>query len=277
MAILVLTIVVVLPLVALGVGFRWLGKGRRMRLLLAEWARGLEEALPGSTWKLEQGDLRTSLPRLKGKVGQRALALEPRRLSRSRIDVGIRFDLAARAAADLSVAPESTGTRITSLFAREPKIGDPAFDEGFHIVSTANEGVLRTMVQFWLRESLMQFRQDRGSFVLVHASGPTLEFEERNGPCDLDGYPDLIEGLCDLADLLESRLQVDEEGAFVFELIASGEAGADEVKCPICGDPIGQIRVECVACGTPQHPECWEYSGQCAVYACGCRECRHRP
>ncbi len=43
------------------------------------------------------------------------------------------------------------------------------------------------------------------------------------------------------------------------------------VTCPVCGDELDRRKVEpvsCVACDTPHHRECWDFMGQCSVFAC---------
>ncbi|MFA5142002.1 MAG: RING finger protein [Candidatus Woesearchaeota archaeon] len=43
----------------------------------------------------------------------------------------------------------------------------------------------------------------------------------------------------------------------------------EEVKCPVCGDLLGDEEItRCPLCDTPHHKECWEYTGKCAVYNC---------
>lgn len=45
------------------------------------------------------------------------------------------------------------------------------------------------------------------------------------------------------------------------------ESGNHEV-CPVCAEALGPARVVCNRCRTPHHGDCWEYSGQCALYGC---------
>lgn len=57
------------------------------------------------------------------------------------------------------------------------------------------------------------------------------------------------------------------EAADGIELAAAAilEAGS---TCPVCGDGLDAAVVRCDACSTPHHQECWDFAGQCAVYAC---------
>ncbi len=45
-------------------------------------------------------------------------------------------------------------------------------------------------------------------------------------------------------------------------------------NCPTCGTALRDVSAVCVKCGGRQHPECWEYFGTCATYACGGRQWR---
>ncbi|MBI3891249.1 MAG: DUF3592 domain-containing protein [Candidatus Wallbacteria bacterium] len=41
-------------------------------------------------------------------------------------------------------------------------------------------------------------------------------------------------------------------------------------SCLVCGEPISPASaVACVGCQTPHHKDCFDYTGQCAVYGCG--------
>jgi len=49
------------------------------------------------------------------------------------------------------------------------------------------------------------------------------------------------------------------------------------IMCPVCRDEIGDahaLLAVCPACETPHHPECWEWIGGCAVFACGATTAR---
>ena len=41
-------------------------------------------------------------------------------------------------------------------------------------------------------------------------------------------------------------------------------------ECLVCGDEIKpENMVHCKKCNTPHHHDCWEFVGQCSIYACG--------
>ncbi len=43
----------------------------------------------------------------------------------------------------------------------------------------------------------------------------------------------------------------------------------EQVICPICNEEIIEQMVVCLRCKTPHCRDCWEYNGQCAMFACG--------
>lgn len=47
----------------------------------------------------------------------------------------------------------------------------------------------------------------------------------------------------------------------------------EEARCGVCGESLADEIVVCRRCNTPQHRDCWQFSGGCATYGCGGREC----
>jgi hypothetical protein len=43
----------------------------------------------------------------------------------------------------------------------------------------------------------------------------------------------------------------------------------NELLCPVCRTNLGENVAVCSRCETPHHPDCWEFGGACAVFACG--------
>ena len=41
------------------------------------------------------------------------------------------------------------------------------------------------------------------------------------------------------------------------------------IRCPVCRAEATGTLALCSQCETPHHPECWEFVGGCAVFACG--------
>jgi hypothetical protein len=47
----------------------------------------------------------------------------------------------------------------------------------------------------------------------------------------------------------------------------------ENARCGVCGESLASEIVICRRCNTPHHLDCWQYSGGCATYGCGGREC----
>lgn len=43
----------------------------------------------------------------------------------------------------------------------------------------------------------------------------------------------------------------------------------ESARCPVCATTVGTGSLQCAACETYHHAECWEYAGNCGIYACG--------
>ena len=57
------------------------------------------------------------------------------------------------------------------------------------------------------------------------------------------------------------------EAEFKIESVVHERIGAE---CLVCGEPIKESTiVSCKKCHTPHHQDCWEFVGQCSIYACG--------
>lgn len=61
------------------------------------------------------------------------------------------------------------------------------------------------------------------------------------------------------------KLAISDDLEFVHQSEAVEMSG---VVCPLCGQNIHTEPVTCVRCKTPHCPECWEYNGRCAMFAC---------
>lgn len=47
------------------------------------------------------------------------------------------------------------------------------------------------------------------------------------------------------------------------------------IICKICGGKVGNEVACCARCFTPHHFDCWSFTGQCSIYACGGKEHRY--
>lgn len=77
-----------------------------------------------------------------------------------------------------------------------------------------------------------------------------------------------VERACALSD------QINLAAAAGIEFVADEQAQLlEDSRCGVCGDALAQDIVVCSRCNTPHHRDCWQYSGGCATYGCGSRDC----
>lgn len=75
--------------------------------------------------------------------------------------------------------------------------------------------------------------------------------------------------------LIELARNVSAEG--ITFLSASHADLAERPHCLVCGEGLTGQLVACSRCKTLHHRDCWDYSGGCATYACGCKIPRAAP
>jgi hypothetical protein len=78
----------------------------------------------------------------------------------------------------------------------------------------------------------------------------------------------ILERLFDAADNFGTALHeaMSEAG---YAILAVGVGS--NARCPVCISPLEQEIVLCIRCRTPHHQGCWDYTGECALFACGGR------
>jgi len=274
----VLATFIVLPVVATFSVGRRLRRVVARRNVLRDWARLLTTEVDASAWRVVAGELIGPPPRLEGRIAGSRVELdldEYDDLPGSTCRIRVHVPLTAPSRTEVTLEPESTRSAIAGLFRRAPRVGDDEFDGQFHIVTTAGDETLQRLVSEPLREGLLYARRRRSGSVVLHLSADEVYFEERGADDTLEGYPELLVALCAMARAAEQADVVTAaDGRFVMELIAGAPAGDEEAACRVCGVALGRERVCCVACGTPHHPDCWDYNGGCAIYACGCKDGR---
>jgi hypothetical protein len=139
--------------------------------------------------------------------------------------------------------------------------GDAAFDAAYDIATTyadwatpfldeETRGQIRKLDGLHSGPFLLDLR---GTQLVVRVHGEVEEAE------DIDAF---IAGCYALCSRALGRI----EGAEIGMLQNEGRGG-----CPVCGTPVGDVRVICRECRTPHHGDCWTYNGGCAIFACGGR------
>ena len=245
------------PLILVGHTFKRLKSVIKEREQLSKWAKVLVRLIDASAWTFYKGNLNEP-PWLEGRVGNRVIKLTAHEGKNDwNVQVSIRLNNPAKA--EVLLEPESTRQAISNYFRKEPRIGDDEFDGQFHIVTTANEDALRSLISEPIREGLLYVRQRRGGRVVLQLTRDELRFEERGANEELDGYGELLLSLCSLAAAAEHEELVSAEGSFLMELVAGNSE--TEATCPVCSTCLGETITYCVACSTPHHADCWEYNG----------------
>jgi hypothetical protein len=67
-----------------------------------------------------------------------------------------------------------------------------------------------------------------------------------------------------------SRLQ---QGIEIVGSASSAQGVLGLPECTVCGDPIEGPHVQCAACHTPFHQDCWSFVGACSTFGCTGKSC----
>ncbi|ADB18792.1 hypothetical protein Psta_4142 [Pirellula staleyi DSM 6068] len=88
------------------------------------------------------------------------------------------------------------------------------------------------------------------------------------------GSAEIVSAFIDAAaDLYEAALGACNSG---IEIISEKRVLVDvKTACPVCSDELSGALVQCTACKTSHHRDCWSYFGSCATYGCGSKRCRN--
>lgn len=52
------------------------------------------------------------------------------------------------------------------------------------------------------------------------------------------------------------------------EILDDGVDDPGPVICPVCASALENSGVQCRTCGTPHHPDCWDYNNGCSTFGC---------
>jgi hypothetical protein len=287
----------VLPLAIFAFALYILGAGRRSRVPTADTAG------PGG-WSLDYspGGRRVGefdLEDLKSAFSRFAAEREGRRLDRAPYE-GPRVAYthrATRAVLGLHIVAREDGPeeRFTQIAYAVPagwrhriEIGPSSPDElvdspvpGLYRVSTgemefdrwtrvlASEAlVARTILDPATRQAITDLRELlTNGHIHLSASASRILVRKRG----IVGHAPDLALFARLCDSVYDRLLGVWEREIGIEIIEA-PAGPEEdaVRCQVCSHPItAERRVRCRRCRTPHHPDCWEFNGGCATYACG--------
>lgn len=145
--------------------------------------------------------------------------------------------------------------------------GDADFDRRTRILASDAE-VVRTILDGPTRRVVEDLR---GLLANDHvhwsASGSRILVRKRGVVRDLPELS-LFARLC---DALYDRLLFAWERENGIEILEGPPEPSDDApRCQVCSHPItSDARVRCRRCRTPHHPDCWDFNGGCATFACG--------
>ncbi len=161
----------------------------------------------------------------------------------------------------LRIVPEGLVEKIKKLLGGEEIVlGEPTFDRKFLIQGDPESWVRHTMDA--------GFRNRIQRMTVLCAGQPIFELGQSGLSIrcsfDLTPHRDLLieflgHGIWILRHLEDN---VGERG------IESKGLVLGKGRCPVCGAAAKEDIICCSRCQVPHHRECWEYFGDCAIFAC---------
>ena len=171
-----------------------------------------------------------------------------------------RLEIGTATAADLTDVPPPGLVRMAVA-------DDADFDRRTRIL-TSDPAVARAILDGPTRQAITDLRDLLANGHLHwSASGSRILIRKRDV---IREYPDLslFARLCD--SLYERLLHVWERENGIEILEGPPEPSEDAPRCQVCSHPMApDSKVRCRRCRTPHHPDCWDFNGGCATFACG--------
>lgn len=147
------------------------------------------------------------------------------------------------------------------------RTGDAAFDARTSVLSDDTERTAEFMTGP-VRSAIDDLRGLLANDdIHVSIGGSRLIIRKRG---IVTGTPEL-ELFARLGDVLYDRaLHLWQRQSGIEILDETPPEAAEDPLCQVCGHRIPlAARVQCRRCRTPHHPDCWEFNGGCATFACG--------
>ena len=200
----------------------------------------------------------------------------PREIHGCRIDVrverdresGLRYtrvcvDLRGKSPGTLKIAPPGWASRVARMFGdQDIVIGDRAFDN--HFIIMANPvSLAQRLFSVERRARLISAvrRIGRGWAPFIDLTKEALNV---GVVAAVQSDPQLLDLVATARDFVEALLEIGANSGVVWVEEARAAGG----QCQVCGTEMADRVVQCAACGTPHHEECWLYAGECSTYAC---------
>jgi hypothetical protein len=175
---------------------------------------------------------------------------------------GVNFRLRFPCSFRLRLRPEGVWQRVRRFFgAQDIHFRDALFDHEFMVESDHVDRACALLTRD-IRSRMARLARHGNVNLEIGPEGISLHTSET--------FRSEVERLSEYAlaalDLGRALLRILDTSVVVSEVVASA-TGA----CPVCGTAVEEGPGRCARCKTPHHPECWEYLGGCAVYACAAR------
>jgi len=154
--------------------------------------------------------------------------------------------------------------RLSRRGIRELSIGDQAFDANYLVLASDVQRA-RLLLTDGVRWQINQLARHCGdhSLDLTVASGK-LTIRKPGYIRNQVYLDDFIRYGLELLD----QMRLAQSSGIEFEEESQAKL-IDSVVCPVCSEEIREQLVVCIRCKTPHCRDCWEYNGQCAMFACG--------
>jgi hypothetical protein len=191
----------------------------------------------------------------------------PRTRVVARFRRGIPFRLELAPAARPSPVQPPKGTRAVLT-------GDVNFDHGFLVQANDPEmarDFLNPQVR-WAIGNLQRLVHPGGMLVSINPERLLVQIDRNLGQQTEALFQAVTESLVLHDGLLLGVTRRISEGIDIVGPAEPSELDDGPPTCKVCGNPIdgGPILV-CSGCKTPHHRECWEWTGACSIYGCGCK------
>lgn len=145
-------------------------------------------------------------------------------------------------------------------------IGDQEFEERFRIYATSAPDAVRLLTEGMRRtlEKLAVMGKVRAAF-----RPKLIEISVAAEDWDTFTARQFVELAVEAA---RPELGPEAVAANIGDIEWIEDVEPESPTCQVCATALEDSVVRCRRCRTPHHAECWEYSGICATFSCGCRK-----
>lgn len=171
------------------------------------------------------------------------------------------------AAMRLRIFPQGRGRKFLKM--DDIEVGDERFDRDFVIQGQSVDAV-RMLLTRKVRKSIGRHRK------YIHGR---ININIVNGQIECGGLANQILKNSQIVSIARHFAVIHRNMWMAWSNSSNFVADVSLVEkevstCMVCGDHVSADGVECVACDTRHHRDCWEYIGKCSTYGCRSRKWR---